>query len=87
MAQVNAVPSPDLVLIYWSRNPLVSGSARRIVSARVIGSSEPCRRNLREGRLLSTALACLLDHDVGFEIVFSKRTTSISGYLLLQRHP
>jgi hypothetical protein len=30
-------------------------------------------------------LACLLDNDVGFKIVFRKRTSNISGYLLLQR--
>ncbi|AVV57510.1 hypothetical protein C7121_15995 [Paenibacillus glucanolyticus] len=85
MASVNAVPQPDLVLINWSRNPLVVGSPRRILAARVIGSSSPCRADLTPNALLSTALACLLDNDVGFKIVFRKRTSNISGYLLLQR--
>ncbi len=85
MSQVNAVPQPDLVLISWSRNPLVPGSARRIVAARVIGSATPCRSDLRPNALLRTALACLLDNDVGFKIVFRKQTSPISGYLLLQR--
>ncbi len=86
MAGVKAVPHPDLVLISWTRNPLVPGSARRIIEARVIGNASPCRANLRPQELLSTALACLLDNDVGFKIVFRKRTSTISGYLLLQRN-
>ncbi|QHW34066.1 hypothetical protein GZH47_26920 [Paenibacillus rhizovicinus] len=85
MARTKAVLQPDLVLITWSRNPLVSGSARRIVSSRVIGSSQPCTASLAPGTLLVTALACLLDNDIGFKIVFRKKTSSISGYLLLQR--
>jgi len=83
---VRATRQPDLVLITWSRNPLVPGSPRRIVAARVIGNSSPCRQDLRTNALLSTALACLLDRDVGFKIVFRKNTSSISGYLLLQRN-
>lgn len=31
MARVNAVPQPDLVLIYWCRNPLVPGA--RLINA------------------------------------------------------
>ncbi|NBD28195.1 hypothetical protein [Paenibacillus glycinis] len=85
MARTKAVQQTDLVLISWSRNPLVSGSARRITASRVIGSSRPCTSHLTAGTLLSAALACLLDHDIGFKIVFSKKTSSISGYLLLQR--
>ncbi|RAR44631.1 hypothetical protein DP091_07610 [Paenibacillus sp. MDMC362] len=86
MGRVRAVPEPDLVLISWSRNPLVAGSPRRIVAARVIGNASPCRADLTPNALLRTALACLLDHDVGFKIVFRQRTSSISGYLLLQRN-
>jgi hypothetical protein len=36
--------------------------------------------------LLNTALACLLDNDVGFKVVFRKKTSNISGYILLQRN-
>lgn len=86
MGRVTAVPQPDLVLISWSKNPLVTGSARRIVAARVIGNASPCRADLTPNALLRTALACLLDHDVGFKIVFRQRTSNISGYLLLQRN-
>ncbi|MEC0308263.1 hypothetical protein P4H67_16040 [Paenibacillus lautus] len=86
MGRVRAVPQPDLVLISWSRNPLVAGSARRIVAARVIGDASPCRADLTPNALLRTALACLLDNDVGFKIVFRQRTSNISGYLLLQRN-
>ncbi|WP_339315671.1 hypothetical protein [Paenibacillus sp. FSL R10-2734] len=81
-----ATRQPDLVLITWSRNPLVRGSTRRIISVRIIGNAEPCRPSLRPNGLLNTALACLLDNDVGFKVVFRKKTSSISGYLLLQRH-
>ncbi|WP_410514382.1 hypothetical protein PaeBR_08315 [Paenibacillus sp. BR2-3] len=81
-----ATRQPDLVLISWSRNPLVPGSARRILSARVIGNAQPCKSDLKHNALLRTALACLLDNDVGFKIVFRKKTSAISGYLLLQRH-
>ncbi|MDR6554910.1 hypothetical protein [Paenibacillus qinlingensis] len=81
-SKVRAVRQPDLVLINWSRNPLIAGSPRRITAVRVIGSSQPCRATLVTNGLLSTALSCLLDD---FRIVYQKRTTSISGYLLLQR--
>jgi len=86
VAAVKALPQPDLVLISWTRNPLVPGSARRIIAARVIGNARPCTADLKHNALLSTALACLLDHDVGFKIVFRKRTSTISGFLLLQRN-
>lgn len=82
MACVKAVRQPDLVLITWSRNPLVPGSARRIISVRVIGSAEPCKATLVPNGLLSSALACLLDD---FKIVYKKKTSNVSGYLLLQR--
>lgn len=85
MARVGSVRQPDLVLITWSRNPLVPRSSRRIVEARVIGSARPCNRSLRPNTRLNTALACLLDNDVGFRVVFRRSTSNISGYLLLQR--
>lgn len=85
MERVKAVLQQDLVLITWARNPLVPGSARRILSARVIGNARPCRANLVPNGLLMTALDCLLDNDIGFKIVFRKKTSRISGYLLLQR--
>lgn len=86
MANVKAPRQPDLVLITWSRNPLIPGSPRRIVASRVIGSARPCGPSLHPPGLLNTALACLLDHDVGFKIVFRKSTSRISGYILLQRN-
>ncbi|MBW7459270.1 hypothetical protein ACFOLF_12105 [Paenibacillus sepulcri] len=86
MACARAVPQPDLVLISWTRNPLVPGSARRIISARVIGSAVPCRASLVPNGLLINALNCLLDNDIGFKIVIRKKTSNISGYLLLQRN-
>ncbi|SDW16226.1 hypothetical protein SAMN05518855_1001477 [Paenibacillus sp. CF384] len=85
MVRIQATQQPDLILISWSRNPLVSGSPRRILASRVIGSAYPCRANLQEGALLINALNCLLDNDIGFKIVFRKSTSSISGYLVLQR--
>jgi len=85
MARVKAVQQPDLILISWTRNPLVPGSARRIVASRVIGNAQPCSFTLAPRRLLINALNCLLDHDIGFRVVFQKKTSTISGYLLLQR--
>ncbi|MFC9708495.1 hypothetical protein ACFTRD_10050 [Paenibacillus sp. NPDC056933] len=85
MASVKAVPQPDLVLIFWSRNPLVPGSARRIKSVRVIGNTSPCTFTLVPGALLINALNCLLDNDIGFKVVFRKNTSRISGVLLLKR--
>ncbi|MGO4548308.1 hypothetical protein AB4Z29_26315 [Paenibacillus sp. 2TAB23] len=82
MGGLKAVRQPDLVLISWTRNPLVPGSARRIVSVRVIGSAEPCKATLVTNGLLITALNCLLDD---FKIVYQKKTSNVSGYLLLQR--
>ena len=81
-----AVKQDDLVLITWTRNPLVPGSARRIASVRIIGSAKPCRTQLVPNGLLINALNCLLDHDIGFKVVYSKKTSNISGYLLLQRN-
>jgi hypothetical protein len=86
MSRVNAARQPDLVLISWTRNPLVPGSARRIVAVRVIGNTNPCTFTLRPNRLVINALNCLLDNDVGFRVVFRKKTSNISGYLLLQRN-
>ncbi|MDN8589222.1 hypothetical protein B2I21_02530 [Chryseobacterium mucoviscidosis] len=85
MAAVKAVPQPDLVLIYWSRNPLVPGSPRRIKSVRVIGNTSPCTFTLVPGALLINALNCLLDNDIGFKVVYRKKTSNISGVLLLKR--
>jgi len=74
---------PDLVLVTWERNPLRPGSPRTITAARVIGSSRPCTALLATGSPLRAALACLKRN--GFKIVVSKRTTNVSGYVLLQR--
>ncbi|MEC0238466.1 hypothetical protein P4H66_01095 [Paenibacillus dokdonensis] len=85
MARVKALLQHDLVLISWSRNPLVPGSARRIVSVRVIGNTKPCTFTLVPGALVINALNCLLDNDIGFKVVFSKKTSKITGFLLLER--
>jgi hypothetical protein len=86
MTRTKAVLQPDLILISWTRDPLRPGSARRIIASRVIGSAEPCRFTLAPKRLLINALNCLLDADVGFKVVFHKKTSNISGFLLLQRN-
>ncbi|SFL59705.1 hypothetical protein SAMN03159341_107295 [Paenibacillus sp. 1_12] len=86
MARVKAVRQHDLVLISWTRNPLVPGSARRIVSSRVIGSAQPCRANLSPNGLLINAFNCLLDNDIGFKVVYRKNTSKISGFVLLERN-
>ncbi len=74
---------PDLVLVSWTSNPLDPGSKRTITASRVIGNSRPCRRFLRKGKLLRAALNCLESN--GFKIVVSKRSTDVSGYILLKR--
>jgi len=76
MSRSKAVTHPDLVLIRWT------GSPRRMTAARVIGSAQPCRFTLVTNGLLSRALTCLLDD---FKVVYQKRTSRVSGYLLLQR--
>jgi hypothetical protein len=79
------IPRPaDLVLVTWQRNPLHPHSRRRIVAVRVIGSASPCVRFLAPGLRLSTAIRCLLNN--GFRIVCSKKTSSVSGFFVLQRH-
>ncbi|RAP75959.1 hypothetical protein [Paenibacillus montanisoli] len=84
MSRTFSSDQPDLVLISWSRR--FSGSRRRIVETRVIGTAFPCRFTLTPGSLLRDALNCLLDNDVGdFRVVFRKRTSSLSGYIVLQR--
>jgi hypothetical protein len=74
---------PDLVLITWTRNPLVPGSARTISAVRVIGSAKPCRSLLVPGAQLLPALRCLKRN--GFAVVLQRKTTDVSGFVLLQR--
>lgn len=83
MPAVTIPREPDLVLISWTRNPLVPNSSRRITAARVIGSANPCQKLLKEGTLLVSALKCLRKN--GFNVVISRNTTAVSGYVLLQR--
>ncbi|OME83123.1 hypothetical protein BK120_15115 [Paenibacillus sp. FSL A5-0031] len=83
MSSVGIPLEPDLVLVSWTRNPLIPGSARRITASRVIGSAKPCESKLTSGSLLIPAIKCLKKN--GFIVVVSKRTTAVSGYLLLQR--
>jgi hypothetical protein len=83
MSRVGIPLQPDLILVSWTRNPLVPGSARRITAVRVIGSATPCRTFLVPNMLLARALNCLRAN--GFVVVFSKKTTNVSGYLVLQR--
>jgi hypothetical protein len=83
MPNVSIPRQLDLVLISWTRNPLVPGSARRITASRVIGSASPCRAFLVPNTLLRRTLNCLRKN--GFVVVFSKNTTNVSGYLVLQR--
>ncbi|SDM96375.1 hypothetical protein SAMN04487897_101638 [Paenibacillus sp. yr247] len=86
MARTKAVRQPDLILISWTRDPLRPGSARRIIASRVIGSAQPCTFTLAPNRLLINALNCLLDADIGFKVVINRKTSSISGFVLLQRN-
>lgn len=83
MAGFGIPRQPDLVLVTWERNPLVPGSPRRITALRVIGSAEPCKSKLTPNALLFPAIKCLKKN--GFVVVVSKKTTAVSGYLLLQR--
>jgi hypothetical protein len=83
MSRVGIPLEPDLVLVSWTRNPLDPGSARRITASRVIGSARPCGCKLKQNSLLVPAIKCLKKN--GFVIVISKKTTDVSGYLLLQR--
>ncbi|UUZ81484.1 hypothetical protein LJK88_43755 [Paenibacillus sp. P26] len=84
MARIQAVRQPDLVLISWTRNPLVPGSPRRIIASRVIGDAQPCTALLAPNRLLINALRCLKKN--GFFVVVSRKTSNISGFILLQRN-
>jgi hypothetical protein len=83
MSRVGIPLQPDLVLVSWTRNPLVPGSARRITASRVIGSARPCGSKLVPNSLLVPAIKCLKKN--GFVIVVSKKTTDVTGYILLQR--
>lgn len=83
MPNVRIPRQPDLVLVTWVRNPLAPRSARTITAIRVIGSARPCRTLLVPNAQLIPALRCLKQN--GFVIVISRRTTDVSGFLLLQR--
>jgi hypothetical protein len=81
---VPTIPRPrDLVLITWQRNPLTPNSRRTIAAVRVIGSAQPCRNTLVPGTRLFRALRCLRTH--GFTVVCRGNSTSVSGFVLLQR--
>lgn len=54
-----------------------------IAAVRIIGSAQPCRNTLVPGRRLSRALRCLQLN--GFNVVCRGRSTSVSGFILLQR--
>ncbi|MGG1638882.1 hypothetical protein [Paenibacillus sp. NRS-1760] len=69
MAGLKTVRQPDLVLITLTRNPLVPGFARRIVSVPAIGRADPYKATLIPNGLLVTALNCLLDD---LKIVYKK---------------
>jgi hypothetical protein len=84
VSHVSAVRQPDLVLISWTRNPLIPGSARRVTSSRVIGSAQPCTSLLATNKLLSNALNCLRRN--GFFVVVRRKTSNIAGFVLLQRN-
>lgn len=62
---------PDVVTILWQRNPLSLTSPRTIVEATVIGSANPCIRDLRNGKRYVCAEDCLLAN--GFEKIFEER--------------
>ncbi|MFC5471938.1 hypothetical protein ACFPPD_24985 [Cohnella suwonensis] len=74
---------PDLVLVAWTRNPLVPGSKRTITDSRVSGSSRPCTCLLKPNLLLRPAANCLKLND--FRVISSDKTTAVSGLALLQR--
>lgn len=78
------IPKPaDIVLIAWETNPLKPKSLRRITTVRVIGNARPCRAFLTPGTPLFRASRCLLAN--GFKLVFSQRTTSVSGFSVFVR--
>lgn len=83
MSRVGIPLEPDLVLVSWTRNPLIPGSAPRITAFRVIGTASPCEGKLTPNSLLVPAIRCLKKY--GFSVVVSKKTKAVSGYLLLQR--
>lgn len=84
MSNFGIPEQPDLVLIAWERNPLIPGSKKTITAARVIGSASPCRSKLVENALLFVALKCLKRN--GFHVVLAKKTTDVSGFVLLKRN-
>jgi hypothetical protein len=83
LASIRIPREPDLVLVSWTRNPLMPGSLRRVSAFRAIGSARPCVRFLRKGASLSAAVNCLKRN--GFRVVCNKKTTDVSGFLVLQR--
>lgn len=84
MTRVSIPRQPDIILISWTRNPLIPGSPRRITASRLIGSSSPCTSLLASNLLFGRAITCFTKN--GFDIVFSKKTSSVSGYVVLQRN-
>ncbi len=84
MPQLPTIPRPaDVVFIAWQRNPLQPRSPLTIVQFSVVGSSSPCGNLLGIGRRAIPAVRCLLRN--GFSIACNRRTTSVSGFVVLVR--
>lgn len=75
--------STDLVLLTFERNPLNPSSDFVITDARVIGSAQPCFGVMKPEGSLREAVNCLKKN--GFEVECRGSSTSVSGFVLLQR--
>lgn len=74
---------PDIVFVFWEKNPLRPESLRRIQKVSIVGTAFPCRRFLIPGKPLFHAKKCLLEH--GFVIVCQRRTIGVSGFIVFKR--
>lgn len=78
------IPKPaDVVFIAWQRNPLHTHSPLTIVKFSVVGSASPCGNFLMVGKRAIPAVRCLLRN--GFKISCNKKTTSVTGFVVLVR--
>ena len=74
---------PDIVFVFWEKNPLRPESLRRIQKVSIVGTASPCARFLIPGKALFRARRCLLQN--GFVIVCQRRTTGVSGFIVFER--
>ena len=80
---VDVPKQPDVVFIFWAKNPLHPKSFRKIQQVSIVGTASPCKQFLTPGTALFRARRCLLSN--GFKIVCERNITGVNGFIVFER--